>query len=701
MSRKPLPLVQRSPQAQETLGAPARQLRVALINMPWARVDTPSIQCGLLASIARNAGHRCTVHYLNVELAALIGSKPYTGIAEAGGERLHQFGEWLFSYAAFGDIRSEAEYHAEFPDVEEVWDDATGEGLERVSVLRREVLPEWLARCADTVDWDSYDVVGFSSTFLQNTASLALGRILKERFPELVQVYGGANFDGEMGAEYLRAIPWIDHVVTGEGDNAFPALLHRIAAEDPAGVPGVRSRHTTEPTGDSVRTQDLDTLPTPDYTEYFESLRRHGTTAVVGDAPVKLLVEFARGCWWGQKHHCTFCGLNALGMGFRPKTGERAMDELDRLLADHPVTHVEAVDNILDMKHLNTLCTALADRHWDVDIFYEVKANLTREQLTVLKRAGINRIQPGIESLSTHVLDLMRKGATKLINIRLLKWATYHGITPDWNILSGFPGETDADYAEQARLVPLLYHLPPAACGGKLWLERFSPYYTDSSFGISNVRPRGCYQFLYPDTLDHSKIAYYFDYDAPHVASAEARGELYGAVGIVASEVGRRNAADPRLPTAPDPGGDRRSPYRRGAAHRARRLARRRVRGNRRQPAQRQAAPPGPSRRGSRRRPGRRDVVPGRLLRLRSDGRRGRQVPRAGPAGEPALVAGREHTCRESQESVTTRQMYRYRYIDTHIRLCDRFGCHKARFGNKTPQTTSGVTQNVYVRGDI
>ncbi|MCM2580235.1 RiPP maturation radical SAM C-methyltransferase [Streptomyces meridianus] len=531
MTRKLLPLVQAPAPAQEAPGSPARQLRVALVNMPWARVDAPSIQCGLLASVVRNAGHECRVHYLNVELAALLGHRTYNGISEAGGERLHQFGEWLFSYAAFGDVRTEAEYHGEFPEVVNIWRDVTGEGPEEIHALRRDVLPQWLARCIEGIDWSSYDVVGFSSTFLQNTASLAIGRILKERFPELVQVYGGANFDGEMGPEYLEHISWIDHVVTGEGDLAFPTLLNRIAAGDPAVVPGVRSRGQTESAGESQRTQDLDTLPVPDYTEYFESLHRHGRSVVLGDTPVKLLVEFSRGCWWGQKHHCTFCGLNALGMGFRPKSGARALAELEQLLRDHPVAHVEAVDNILDMKHLTSLCAELAERHWDVSVFYEVKANLTRAQLSTLIRSGINRIQPGIESLSSHVLDLMRKGSTKLINIRLLKWAQYYGITVDWNILCGFPGETDTDYEEQAQLMPLLHHLRPPACGGVLWLERFSPYFTDASFALTNVRPRACYQYIYPESLDHSKIAYYFDYEAPDIASPEARDRMYGAVG--------------------------------------------------------------------------------------------------------------------------------------------------------------------------
>ena len=43
--------------------------------------------------------------------------------------------------------------------------------------------------------------------------------------------------------------------------------------------------------------------------------------------------------------------------------------------------------------------------------------------------AGVRAIQPGIESLSTRILKLMRKGATRLINVRLLKWAAYYGMT--------------------------------------------------------------------------------------------------------------------------------------------------------------------------------------------------------------------------------------------------------------------------------
>ena len=511
--------------------APERPLRVALINMPWAWVDSPSIQCGLLQAIVRDAGHECDVRYLNMELAVLLGPALYDKVATINDDRFHQLGEWLFSYSAFGDIRTEEEYFAEYPEVLDGWSGLVADAREILIRCRREILPAWLKSRVEGIDWSAYDVVGFTSTFMQNTASLAFGKFLKERHPQLRLVYGGANFDDTMGSAYVEQLPWIDYVVSGEGDIALPDLLHQIAAGQDAPLPGVHRQGSAGTTGhEASRTRDLDQLPVPDYDDYFTTLHDLGRSKVTGRTSARLPVELSRGCWWGEKHHCTFCGLNGLGINYRAKSGKRALEELESLLRSYPTMRVDAVDNIMDMKYLSTFCAELAERHWDVNLFFEVKANLTREQMAVMRRAGIRRIQPGIESLSSHVLALMRKGATKLINIRLLKWARYYGIATEWHMLSGFPGEFDHDYHEQAVLAPLLHHLQPPQSRLGIWLERFSPYFTESGFPITHVRPQASYRHVYPSTLDHSRIAYFFDYEAEQLSSREARAELDVAV---------------------------------------------------------------------------------------------------------------------------------------------------------------------------
>src|SRR4030095_5227998 len=117
----------------------------------------------------------------------------------------------------------------------------------------------------------------------------------------------------------------------------------------------------------------------------------------------------------------------------------------------------------------------LAARNLGIELFYEVKANLNKEQLSLLRAAGITAIQPGIESLSDIVLQIMRKGVSALQNIRLLKWCRQLGISPHWNLIWGFPDEPPAEYQRMAELVPLITHLTPPVGSSKIQIHRFSP----------------------------------------------------------------------------------------------------------------------------------------------------------------------------------------------------------------------------------
>jgi hypothetical protein len=61
--------------------------------------------------------------------------------------------------------------------------------------------------CLASVDWDAYDVVGFTSTFAQNVASLALARRVADLHRSSAIVFGGANCEGEMGLGLHRCFP--------------------------------------------------------------------------------------------------------------------------------------------------------------------------------------------------------------------------------------------------------------------------------------------------------------------------------------------------------------------------------------------------------------------------------------------------------------------------------------------------------------
>jgi len=249
----------------------------------------------------------------------------------------------------------------------------------------------------------------------------------------------------------------------------------------------------------------------PDYDDFSAALEENATAAEV--TPVYLL-ETSRGCWWGAKHHCTFCGLNGGAMAFRSKSVDRVIEEIRHLADRYGAETLSVVDNILDMRYFRTLLPRIVEEEIDVSLFYEIKANLTHEQVAQLWAAGIRHVQPGIESMSDHVLTLMRKGTTALQNVQLLKWCRELGVVPEWNLLYGFPGEYAADYDAMLPVLEAIQFLdPPCACG-PVRLDRFSPFHEDpASFGMVDVRPLAPYRYLYPFADDSlARIAYYFDF---------------------------------------------------------------------------------------------------------------------------------------------------------------------------------------------
>ncbi|MEU6142929.1 RiPP maturation radical SAM C-methyltransferase [Streptomyces sp. NPDC047081] len=489
---------------------------VLLVCMPFMDDRRPSLQIGLLKAIARTHGFPAHTLHANLDFAAALGVDRYRLLA---GESGCQLGDWLFSPEAFGSAAPDSQerfldlYVDGIARAHEMCPDTLRAGLLRI---RQHDVPAYLDALVEAYPWDRFRLVGFTSTFQQNTASIALARRLKERYPDLFIVFGGANFDSVMGMELVRGVPCVDAAIIGEADTAFPILLEALAGDgDLDAVPGLArkvSGHVVTAPPSPLVTR-LDDLPAPDYDEYFEHAEHLGLLPATARRSVYLPIETARGCWWGTRHHCTFCGLNGKTMEFRSKSAERVLDEFAHQTRRYRSFRFEAVDNILDMRYLRTLFPALVESGAQYELFYEVKANLSRRQLELLADAGVVQMQPGIESFSSHVLRLMRKGVTAAQNVNLLRWAQHYGIRVSWNLLWGFPGETREDCADQAAALWQLEHLQPPGSAARITMERFSPLFTDREGILRDLRPDPSYAHIYPADLDLARIAYFFSCD--------------------------------------------------------------------------------------------------------------------------------------------------------------------------------------------
>jgi len=495
---------------------------VALVNMPFSYSKYPSIQLGTLSALLKSQGIPVDCHHLNVLFAHKIGVPLHELICE----KRALFGEWIFSYLLFRDNPKRGEYPRVFKPVFEQLARESGHSTGYFEDMAVRTAPQFLTQALTAIDWGQYRLIGFTSTFDQNVASLTMAKLIKDLYPSVTIVFGGANYDGEMGLEYFRAFPFIDHVVVGEGEESFPRLVRKVLGGQSSGYPdgiAYREGHDIRLTPNASLFSDFAKTGPPDYDDYYRLLAELGEASQGLDRI--LLYEGSRGCWWGEKHHCTFCGLNAQSMKFRAKSSEQVAREMAYLSHRYDTARFRLVDNIIDMKYIENLFGTFAAARCDLDVFIETKSNLHKSQIRTLAVGGVKCMQPGLESLSLNQLRAMDKGVTPMQNIVCLKWSFYYRVAVSWNILLGFPGETNEDYRRQIDLLPSLLHLQPPESTGKLWLERFSPYFMrPQEYGVRITGPGTAYEYVYDArVVDLRKIAYDFEYELddwpvdPHV----------------------------------------------------------------------------------------------------------------------------------------------------------------------------------------
>jgi ribosomal peptide maturation radical SAM protein 1 len=383
-------------------------------------------------------------------------------------------------------------------------------------ILRDRIVPNLLDMFAQEILRRKADVVGFTCTFNQVMPSVALARRLKQADPNIHTILGGPCVHGEMGITYARIFEaFIDAVFLGDADQLLADYLSQLRQGNSNGsLAGIAAGVNTS--GDALLFENLNNMPAPDFSDYFASRDELANENFELAAFHSLPFEASRGCWWGEKHHCTFCGLNNRGMRYRRKSVEKVVGELTSLAEKHGVSSFMAADNILDYQAYDDLLPALASIPADLRFFFEIKANVRRRDVEKLVDAGVTWVQPGFESFSDHVLKLMRKGTTAFQNVQALKWLSEFGVEISYNLLVGFPGETDEDYEGMLSLLPKLFHLPsPGPEANVAQVQRFAPFHFDNvNQGIGAIRGDRYYDYLIPPSVANSNdYAYFFERD--------------------------------------------------------------------------------------------------------------------------------------------------------------------------------------------
>lgn len=490
---------------------------VIVASMPYVDVLRPPLGVSVLMGALRAKGVRAKAVYPCVSLAAHM---PYDLYLWFGANVQNRFGDYFFANRIFGHDQVRERSFATL--LEKMLETGRYSGVSGLSSAQTfmDAVPELQKTCDEMMDYwidrvcgsPDVSVVACSASCVQLLASLAFLKEVKRCRPDVVTMIGGCECEGDAALEIAAKFDFVDYVLSGDGEETLPFLVqeclngNRLQGDElPLGIFDRSKARTGIPETPKIAAKDFGY---PDDADYFEAIHGSGVFSGLKDIAA---IEFSRGCWKGERAHCTFCGINGDRIAYRCKSADRIVQELEEAYG-RGVRFFFTTDTVLDLQRMMPALERFRSRRHDAAFMCDVVATLTEEQLSRLADCGVLYVQVGIESLHPQHVRLLRKSNSPSRSIAFLKFAQENHVHVFWNILSSIPGDKPEEYEEMAALLPLLEHLPPPSFS---WIrfDRFSEYWkTPAKYGLSLVPLSNC-QFLYPrdGQIDPMKISMYFD----------------------------------------------------------------------------------------------------------------------------------------------------------------------------------------------
>lgn len=473
---------------------------ILLIVPPFSLLDLPCIGLDILKTIAESMQMKTTVLYSNMLFARYIGIDKYKQISIALMSMHTMLGERIFANAA---NESMPLLGIDFLDkYDENFNDVFLElsSIEEISDIAQKA-NTWVKELTDEILRYDFKIVGVTTGHQQTNAAISIINRIKAARPDIICTMGGSACDGNMAEEIKTLCSNVDHIFSGESERSWRDYLSNFRSNKMPKRGVIRGEFLT----------DLDEIQCGKNT-YYDYYNQLNILNIMNEDETSFLYESSRGCWWGEHHKCTFCGVNGWNKHYRYKTEDKVLSELTEMLETHPnVKQIQMVDTLMPRNYFNKLLLTLKKTYPDISVFYEQRADLNLKHVMRLKMAGINYTQVGIEALSTNLLRLVNKGVDAEQNIKFLRYAKSVGLLIGWNLLTEIPNDSADDWKEFLDMVPLIYHLNPPLLVRPLEIARFSPYYEHpEKYNITEITPSDVYKEIFPKDADIAKLAWLF-----------------------------------------------------------------------------------------------------------------------------------------------------------------------------------------------
>ena len=480
-----------------------KKKNVLLVSMPFAGADIPSIQLGALESYLKERDITVTSRHLYLIAASHYGINNYNSLIYPPNDSYTAqmcFSKYVFPEHWASNIDKFREYfNKNYENQNWTFDEYT---------QKTDEFYKWII---SNIEWKQFDIIGFTLNYGQFLPSLSIAKKIKEQYPEKTIVLGGSRTTGELGRKVLETFSYIDFIVSGDGEDALCRLA--IDSDNYKSIPNLIFRKEKEVIWNKSENDiDLNSLPVPTYESYYRELY-----SVLPDVQQfffysgKLPIEISRGCWWNK---CTFCNLNLQHKKYREKSVEKIIKEIDFLSDKYKILNFQIVSNNLLVKDTKLLCEKIIGLGKDLSFFAEARADqLKRDDYALLKKAGFNTIQTGIESFSSNYLKKMKKGVSVIDNIAALKNCKENEIINEYNLIIDYPNEESIDFEETKKNIQLFkqYLDPPNICNLRVVYE--SPIFCKKEqFNIDKLDFFEIDKIMFPEEILEKEFNFVYSY---------------------------------------------------------------------------------------------------------------------------------------------------------------------------------------------
>lgn len=443
-----------------------------LVNLPFYSIHAPNYDISIIKSLLSKENIPCVIKYLNLDFSNLENYEFYSRIVNSPIE---------YNVADYFVIEELLGVNDQYKYINDEYSWILREGAFKSNFL------EFLELKAKEVIRISPKIILLSTKYMNLYISIYFAKTIKKILPDIVIILFGELVIGEERARSLKKrFDYIDLVVP---DKNYKKLVNILT--DLTRCRGDFSIDLFVGDEHAIRDFILDDLPFPDYSDFF----MHKNTSFF--EPI-LLLEASRGCYWNK---CKFCSSKRISSSNDVKSIGHLIEEVLYFTKKYKITKVEYIDICVNPKSLISFCREISKYDYSIEFFVEIRVDFPVYKIKRLYDSGFKSIQVGIENFSTDLLRKINKGSTKIRNVEFLKICMEANINIIWNLLYGFPEETESHIDENIELIKKIRHLRPPNNVLRVRNEYLSDYYfADKSQIDYNDKPIGlCSSFNIED----------------------------------------------------------------------------------------------------------------------------------------------------------------------------------------------------------